>query len=156
LNKSKLVIGIGNTLLKDEGVGVKCVEYLRSSGLNKGIKLLDGATFGFDLLEEMKGFEKVVIVDAVDMGKEPGHIAGFDAEQILSLPSDKKFSLHEIGLADVIQVGKRIGYTFSNVRIVGIQPSEVSLGDSLSEKVMKKLPILAERVLKEINNQKGE
>jgi len=156
LNKRKLVIGMGNTLLKDEGVGVKCVEYLRNSGLNEGIKLVDGATLGFDLLEEMKGFEKVVIVDAVDMGKEPGHIAGFDAEQTLSLSSDKKFSLHEIGLADVIQVGKRIGYNFSNVRIVGIQPGEVSLGDSLSEAVMKKLPALAERVLKEINNQKGD
>lgn len=147
---------MGNTLLKDEGVGVRCVEYLRSSGLNEGIKLVDGATLGFDLLEEMKGFEKVVIVDAVDMGKEPGYIAGFDAEQILSLSSSEKFSLHEIGLVDVIQVGKRIGYNFSNVRIVGIQPSEVSLGDSLSETITKKLPILAERVLKEINNQKGE
>lgn len=156
MNKSKLVIGVGNILLKDEGVGVRCVEYLRSSGLNEGIKLVDGATLGFDLLEEMKGFEKVVIVDAVDMGKEPGYIAGFDAEQILSLSSGKKFSLHEIGLVDVIQVGKRIGYNFSNVRIVGIQPSEVSLGDSLSETVAKKLPALAERVLKEINNQKGE
>jgi len=147
---------MGNTLLKDEGVGVRCVEYLRSSGLNEGIKLVDGATLGFDLLEEMKGFEKVVIVDAVDMGKEPGHIAGFDAEQVLSLSSSEKFSLHEIGLVDVIQVGKRIGYNFSNVRIVGIQPSEVSLDDSLSETITKKLPILAERVLKEINNQKGE
>ena len=156
MNKSKLVIGIGNILLKDEGVGVRCIEYLRNSELIEGIKLVDGATLGFDLLEEMKGFEKVVIVDAVDMGKEPGHIAGFDAEQILSLSSGKKFSLHEIGLVDVIQVGKRIGYNFSKVRIVGIQPGEVSWSDSLSETVTKKLPALAERVLKEINNEKGE
>jgi len=156
LSKSKLVVGIGNILLKDEGVGVRCVEYLKNSNLVEGIKLVDGANLGFDLLEEMKGFEKVVIVDAVDMGKEPGHIAGFDAEQILSLSSGKKFSLHEIGLVDVIQVGKRIGYNFSKVRIVGIQPSEVSWSDSLSETVAKKLPALAERVLKEINNEKGE
>ena len=149
-------MGIGNILLKDEGVGVRCVEYLKNSNLVEGIKLVDGANLGFDLLEEMKGFEKVVIVDAVDMGKEPGHIAGFDAEQILSLSSGKKFSLHEIGLVDVIQVGKRIGYNFSKVRIVGIQPSEVSWSDSLSETVAKKLPALAERVLKEINNEKGE
>jgi len=156
LSKSKLVVGIGNILLKDEGVGVRCVEYLKNSNLVEGIKLVDGANLGFDLLEEMKGFEKVVIVDAVDMGKEPGHIAGFDAEQILSLSSGKKFSLLEIGLVDVIQVGKRIGYNFSKVRIVGIQPGEVSWSDSLSETVIKKLPALAERVLKEINNEKGE
>ena len=152
MNKSKLVIGLGNILLKDEGVGVKCVEYLRSRDLDERIKLVDGATLGFDLLEEIKDFEKVVIVDAMDMGKKPGYIANFDAEQILSLPSSKKFSLHEIDLVDVIQVGKRIGYNFNNVRIVGIQPGEVSWGDSLSEIVKEKLPALAERVLKEIDN----
>lgn len=138
--------------MKDEGVGVRCVEYLRSRDLDERIKLVDGATLGFDLLEEIKGFEKVVIVDAIDMGKKPGYIANFDAKHILSLPSSKKFSLHEIDLVDVIQVGKRIGYNFNNVRIVGIQPGEVSWGDSLSEIVKEKLPALAERVLKEIDN----
>lgn len=156
MNKSKLVIGLGNILLKDEGVGVRCVEYLRSKGLDEGIKLVDGATCGFDLLEEMKGFEKVVIVDAVDMGKEPGYVASFDAEQIISLSSSKKFSLHEIDLVDVIQVGKKIGYNFNNVRIVCIQPGEVSQGDSLSEIVTEKLSALTERVLKEIDNQRAE
>ena len=156
MNENKLVIGIGNILLKDEGVGVRCIEYLRSRDLDNGIKLVDGATLGFDLLEEINGFEKVVIVDAVDMGKEPGHVASFGAEQILSLPLSEKFSLHEIGLIDVIQVGKKIGYDFGNVRIVGIQPKEVSRGDSLSEIIEEKIPVLAERVLKEIDNQVGE
>jgi len=156
LNENKLVIGLGNILLKDEGVGVRCIEYLRSRDLDDGIKLVDGATLGFDLLEEIEEFEKVVIVDAVDMGKEPGHIASFDAEQLLSLPCGEKFSLHEIGLIDVIQVGKTIGYNFDNVRIVGIQPKEVSRGDSLSEIIREKMSVLAERVLNEIDNQRGE
>jgi hydrogenase maturation protease len=156
LNENKLIIGLGNILLKDEGVGVRCVEYLKGRGLDNGIKTVDGATLGFDLLEEIRGFEKVVIVDAVDMGKEPGHVASFDAEQLLSLPCGEKFSLHEIGLVDVIQVGKKIGYDFGSVRIVGIQPKEVSRGDSLSDVLEEKIPILVERVLKEIDNQKGE
>ena len=156
MNENKLVIGLGNILLKDEGVGVRCIEYLRGRGLDNGIKLVDGATLGFDLLDEIKDFEKVVVVDAVDMGKEPGHITSFDAEQLLSLPCGEKFSLHEIGLIDVIQVGKKIGYNFGNVKIVGIQPKEVSRGDSLSEIIEEKMPVLVERVLKEIDNQKGE
>lgn len=155
MNKKKLVIGLGNTLLRDEGVGVKCVEYLRDKGLGDGIKLVEGATLGFDMLDEIEGFEKVLIVDAVDMGKEPGHIASFDAERVLSLPCSGKFSLHEIGLVEIIQVAKRIGYDFSNVRIVGIQPYEVSRGDGLSDAIEEKLPALAERVLKEIDNEKG-
>ena len=154
MNESKLIIGLGNLLLKDEGVGVRCVEYLKSRGLGDRIKLVDGATLGFEFLEEIKGFEKVVLVDAADMGKEPGYIASFDAEQILSMPSSEKFSLHEIDLIDVIKVGKKIGYDFDKVRIVGIQPKEVSRGDSLSETIEEKLPTLAEKVLKEINNQK--
>ena len=156
MNENKLVIGIGNILLKDEGVGVRCIEYLRSRGLDNRIKLVDGATLGFDLLEEINGFEKVVIVDAVDMGKEPGHVASFNAEQLLSLPCSEKFSLHEMDLIDVIQVGKKIGYNFGNVRIVGIQPKEVSCGDSLSEVIEEKMPVLVERVLREIDNQIGE
>lgn len=155
MNENKLIIGLGNVLLRDEGVGVRCVEYLGDRCLDRGIKLVDGATSGFDILEEINGFEKVVIVDAVDMGKEPGHIVSFDAEQVLSLPCNKRFSLHEINLVDVIHVGKIIGHNFNNVRIVGIQPKEISRGDSLSVTVEKKLPVLAERVLKEINNQTG-
>jgi hydrogenase maturation protease len=156
LGEGKLVIGLGNILIKDEGVGVRCIELMRNRGLGSDIKLVDGATLGFDLLEEIKGFEKVVIVDAVDMGKEPGHIASFDAEELLSLPSGEKFSLHEISLVDVVQVGKKIGYDFGNVRVVGIQPKDVSPGENLSEIIREKLPALVERVLKEIDNQEGE
>lgn len=153
MSKDKLVVGLGNVLLKDEGAGVRCVEYLKKMRPTQDIELVDGGTSGFAILEVMKEFKKTVIVDAVDMGKEPGYIACFDAGRVLSLPSGAKFSLHEMNLVDVIQVGKKIGYDFKNVKIVGIQPQEVSRGDTLSETLEKKMPVLAERVLKEINNQ---
>jgi hydrogenase maturation protease len=153
LSKDKLVIGLGNVLLKDEGVGVRCVEYLKKMGKGEGLELVDGGTSGFTILDIMKEFRKTVIVDAVDMGKEPGHVASFDAERVLSLSHGAKFSLHEINLVDIIQVGKKIGYNFKDVKIVGIQPQDVSRGDALSETVEKKMSVLAERVLKEINNQ---
>ena len=133
-------------------MGVRCVEYLKNKSLGKGIKIIDGATLGYDLLEEIKGFEKIVLVDAVDMGKEPGYITSFGAEQLLNMSSDKKFSLHEIGLTDVIQLGKKMGYDLSNVRIVGIQPKDISWGDGLSEVIKEKLPTLAEKVLSETHN----
>ncbi|HID60520.1 MAG TPA: hydrogenase maturation protease [Hadesarchaea archaeon] len=154
MSKRKLVVGVGNVLMKDDGVGVRCVEYLRERGVGNDIKLLDGATLGFDILDEINGFEKVVIIDAVDLGKEPGHIVSFDAENLISQASGKKFSLHEVTLVDVMQVAKRIGYEFKNVRVVGVQPADVSWGDKLSGVLSEKLPDLAERVLKEINNQR--
>ncbi|MFH1821904.1 MAG: hydrogenase maturation protease [Methanobacteriota archaeon] len=152
MSEKKLIVGLGNILLKDEGLGVRCVEHLRSRDLEKSIKILDGATLGFDLLEEIKGFEKVVLVDAVDMGKEPGYIASFSAEQLMKMPIDKKFSLHEVDLIDVIQLGIKMGYDLTNVRIVGMQPMEVSRGDRLSEVVEEKLPVLVDKVLSEIDD----
>lgn len=153
MNKRRLIIGLGNILLKDEGVGVKCVEYLKGKPLDEDVKLVDGATLGFDLLEEIEGFEKVVIVDAVDMGKEPGFVASFRAEEVLSLPGSKKFSLHEIGLAEVLQVGSQIGYDFSRATIVGIQPREILRGENLSPEVEARLPDLADKVLEEIGKK---
>jgi len=146
------VVGLGNILLKDEGVGVRCVELLRSRNLNQDVKIVDGATMGFDLLEEMRGFDRVVLVDAVDMGKEPGYIASFGAEELLKVAGGKKFSLHEFNLVDVIQLGKKLGYPMDKVRIVGIQPAEVGWGSRLSKIIEEKLPELAGRVLREISD----
>jgi hydrogenase maturation protease len=152
LSERKLVVGLGNILLKDEGVGVRCVELLRSRNLNQDVKIVDGATMGFDLLEEMRGFDRVVLVDAVDMGKEPGYIASFGAEELLKVAGGKKFSLHEFNLVDVIQLGKKLGYPMDKVRIVGIQPAEVGWGSRLSKIIEEKLPELAGRVLREISD----
>jgi hydrogenase maturation protease len=152
LSERKLVVGLGNILLKDEGVGVRCVELLRSRNLNQDVKIVDGATMGFDLLEEMRGFDRVVLVDAVDMGKEPGYIASFGAEELLKVAGGKKFSLHEFNLVDVIQLGKKLGYSMDKVRIVGIQPAEVGWGSRLSKIIEEKLPELAGRVLREISD----
>lgn len=146
------MVGLGNILLKDEGVGVRCVELLRSRNLNQDVKIVDGATMGFDLLEEMRGFDRVVLVDAVDMGKEPGYIASFGAEELLKVAGGKKFSLHEFNLVDVIQLGKKLGYPMDKVRIVGIQPAEVGWGSRLSKIIEEKLPELAGRVLREISD----
>lgn len=156
MSEKKLVIGLGNILLKDEGVGVRCIQFMKKMKLNDNIKIVDGATMGFDLLEELDGFKKIIIVDAVDMGKEPGYITSFNAEELLRVPLNEKFSLHEINLVDIVQLGKKLGYDFSNVRIVGIQPKDVSRGDKLSKIIEEKIPDLVERVLREIDNDEGE
>ncbi|MGC8817369.1 MAG: hydrogenase maturation protease [Candidatus Hadarchaeum sp.] len=148
----KLIVGLGNILLKDEGVGMRCVEFLRNRGLGRDVKIVDGATLGVDLLEEIKGFDRVVLVDAVDMGKEPGYIASFRAEELLMIADEIKFSLHEFNLVDVIKLGKQLGHDLSNVKIVGIQPKEVGWGDRLSNIIEEKLPELAVRVLSELED----
>ncbi|MEM2878661.1 MAG: hydrogenase maturation protease [Candidatus Hadarchaeales archaeon] len=147
MSKGKLVVGLGNVLMRDDGTGVQLVRQLRSLGIDGEVRLLEGATLGFDILDEIEGYEKVVIVDAVDMGKEPGHVAVFDAERLIEQESGKKFSAHEIGLIEVLQVAKRIGYSFGNVTVVGIQPAEVCPGCGITEPVRSSFPEAVERIL---------
>lgn len=150
MSKNAAIIGVGNVLLKDDGAGVACIEYLEKSGMAPpGVKLVDGATMGLSLLDEIKKYEKVVVVDAVLMGKDPGSIGKFEAAKIISLKSDSNFSLHEIGLAEALKIGDKIGFDFSNVVIVGIEPKDVSRGEKLTDIVAEKIQALAKRALTE-------
>jgi len=154
LSKGRLVVGLGNPLMGDDGAGIELIRHLRSLGVNGDIELVEGGTLGFDILDEIEGYEKVVIVDAVDMGKKPGHIAVFEAEKLIEQESGRKFSAHEVNLIEVLQVAKRIGYSFHNVTVVGIQPACIEPGAGVTESVASKIPETAERILSllEINH----
>src|SRR3989344_943348 len=118
--KKTLVLGLGNTLRGDDGVGVRAVENLTLEA-----DVMSGATAGFSLLESMKNYEKVVVVDAVEMGQAPGTIARFSAEAVLGLPVARNFSLHDFGLLEVLKMGKALNEGFNNVIIIGVQPGNL-------------------------------
>lgn len=156
MSRGDLVVGLGNLLMGDDGVGVHLVRHLRSLGVDGSVRLLEGATLGFDILDEIEGHRRVIIVDAVDMGKEPGHVAVFDAEKLIEQESGRKFSAHEVSLIDVLQVAKRIGYSFTNVTVVGIQPAEVKPGEGLTTAVRNSIAVASERILTMLGiNQKS-
>lgn len=134
------VVGIGNVLFKDEGLGIHAVRLIK----DEGIDIIEAGTPGFGLLDIVKNYKKVIILDAVDMGKPAGTIGRFSPEQVVSI--SKGFSLHEMGLAEVIKLGTAIGEDFSNVIIFGIQPQDISFGEGLSEAVKKNIPNLIEEV----------
>ena len=139
LSDEKLIIGLGNILLKDEGIGVRCVEYIKSKGLGKGIKIVDGATIGYDLLEEIKGFRKVVLVDAVDMGKEAGSISLLNKDK---LGETGLYTTHNTPLK--VFVDYLFSETGSDIFLIGIQPASLEFGKGLSDKVNKTVDCLAD------------
>ncbi len=152
--KSKLILGCGNLLLQDEGVGVHLIEYLKDKKLPADVELLDGGTAGFALVDFIRGAEKVVIVDAVKGGGEPGEIYCFGAEDFETEDSPKT-SLHDITLKDVFAMAKKLG-PLPEIRIIGIEPKNIDYGTELSAEIKRLLPKIAELAIKEIRCVKGK
>jgi hydrogenase maturation protease len=133
------VIGIGNLLLRDEGIGVHTIKALRERFVFPGdVELIDGGTMGLDLLPYIEGKDSLLIIDAVDFNAKPGTIKiieGGDIKPFL----DMKFSVHQIGLPDMLFAAEFTGITPRRICLVGIQPDKIETGLELSETLTGKL-----------------
>jgi hydrogenase maturation protease len=146
--KGTLVIGTGNLLLKDEGVGVHVIQRLQEKKLPPDVEVLDGGTSGFDLLYEMEGRKHVVIIDAVKGGEEPGTIYRFSGNDVKA--REKAFvSLHDINLADVFRLAELLGNK-PEIKVIGIEPKCIEPSLELSPEIEDKIPIVIGLVEEEI------
>ncbi|MCS7149925.1 MAG: HyaD/HybD family hydrogenase maturation endopeptidase [Caldimicrobium sp.] len=142
-----LVLGLGNILMRDDGVGVRVVHYLESTfQFSEKVKLLDGGTGAFFLLPFLEKAERVILIDAVKAGKNPGDIFEGSLKDINTYLMER-LSLHEISLPDLLALLNLRGKVFDEFHIIGIEPEEISFGEALSDCVEAKLPLLVERVL---------
>lgn len=144
----RLIIGCGNLLFKDEGIGVHVIEYLNQKNLPEGIELLDGGTAGIDLIGFIQNAEKVVIIDAVKAGGKPGEISCF-TPQDFETEASLKTSLHDITLKDVFRLIQKLG-PLPKIKIIGIEPKDIDCGTELSPELKEMLPKISELALKEI------
>jgi hydrogenase maturation protease len=129
-----LVLGVGNELLRDEGVGVVAARALAHEGFPVEVEVVEGGTGGFDLVFELEGREQSILVDAVDMGTEPGTVRVFTPAEVEAELAEPIASLHQVGLLDVIEIGGMTG-KMPPVTIVGVQPKEIAPGFGLSTQV---------------------
>jgi hydrogenase maturation protease len=152
--KCILVLGVGNTLLKDEGVGVHVIEQLQSMNLPEDVEVLDGGVLGLDLLENMEGRKKVIIVDAVQGGEAPGTIYRLTRKNIDMGKNRFLSSLHDIDLPYVLNVADFMGKHIDPV-IIGVEPKDMSVGLELSKEIEAKIPEVIKMVMKEIESIKN-
>ena len=141
------VLGVGNILLSDEGVGVKAVWELKNNyKFFPEISLVDGGTGGIFLLSEFEGVEKLIIVDAISGGNPPGTIYNFSFKEI---PKKiiKKLSLHDIGLEEILALAELKNCLPKEIRIIGIEPAVIEWGDSLSDIIKTKFPLFIKEIL---------
>ncbi len=144
-----LVLGIGNILLRDEGVGVRVIERMQNMPLPDDVELVDGGTAGADLLDILAERRKVVVIDAVQADCEPGTVLRFTADD-LTQPDGVGMSLHELGLGEALKMTKQLGCAPEDVVVFGIKPSVISSGLELSEEIAASIPRVVELVLAEI------
>jgi hydrogenase maturation protease len=146
-----LIIGVGNLLLKDEGLGIHAVRELRKRSLPSGVEVLDGGVSGIGLLDFFPGARKVVLIDAADMNLPPGTVARFTPGDLRSRGDTPKFSAHDVGLPEVLELAGALGRCPPEVVIIGGQPKEISWGTDLTPEVQDSLPRVLEAALGEID-----
>lgn len=144
------IIGIGNPLMGDDGVGIAAVECLRAMALPEGVEAVDGGTCGLTLLDLMEGAGTVILVDAVETGKPPGTVVRFTPEEVVLPEGEAAPSLHEAGLAQVLTLGREMDLLPSEIVIYGVQPASVECRLGLSPSVAHALGHLLERILAEL------
>jgi hydrogenase maturation protease len=142
-----MILGVGNLLLRDEGVGVQVIKALEDRPLPAGIELLDGGPLGIDLLAYISEAERIIVVDAVKGGGEPGAIYRLTPE-ILGQFKEQALSLHQVGFLEVLDLSEQLGNRPEAI-IYGIEPQVIDWGLELTEPVQAAVPRVVELVLVE-------
>jgi hydrogenase maturation protease len=149
-----LVLGVGNILLRDEGVGVRVVQELERTTLPPGVEVFDGATAGFDLIDVLAGRRKVIVIDALDADYAPGTVVRLRPEELLAA-DQPSLSLHDLGLLEALAMARQLGEAPGEVVIFGVQPQDLSCGLELSPIIRARVPELINLVLTELKDGDG-
>lgn len=132
-----LVLGIGNTLLTDEGVGVRVMQALQERHAQReGLEFMDGGTMSFSLAAPIAEHQRLIVIDAAEMGQPPGTVALFEGDEMdRFLGSNRKRSVHEVALIDLMAVALLEGLLPAQRALVAIQPQQMDWGQELSPPV---------------------
>ncbi len=143
-----VVIGVGNLLLKDEGIGVHTIKALQEVNIPHEVKVIDGGTSP-DLIAYSEAGDKLIIIDAAKAGGKPGTIYRFQPHD-LSSEAEGVRSAHELGVEQSLKMMRLIGNEPKEIVIIGVEPKEIDWGTELSAELQQKIPQIIEVVLREI------
>lgn len=145
-----LVLGAGNILLSDEGIGVRVVEALQQRyQVPEGVEILDGGTCGMDLLDVIAGRDHLILVDAVDTGSPPGTVVRLEGNQIPAVFRTKS-SPHQLGLQDVLALLLLLDSAPAHVTVIGVQPASLDIGLELTPPIAARFDDMVEMVAGEL------
>lgn len=137
-----LVLGIGNTLLTDEGVGIAAMRELQAQyGEREDMEFLDGGTLSFTLAVPISECDALLVIDAAELGAAAGTVRSFEGEEMdRFLGGNRKNSVHEVGLLDLMSISRLTGHWPEQRALIGVQPAVVGWGETLTTEVAAALP----------------
>lgn len=145
------IIGIGNTLYQDEGLGIHALPLVEEKLHSlQDIVIVDGTTDGLRLLGPVEDTNCLIIIDAINAGKPGGSIITLKGEEIPAY-LDVKMSIHQLGFQEVLFAAKLRGKYPENIIMLGMQPTKLELGVGLSETNQRNLPYLLDLVIDQVN-----
>lgn len=148
--KTVTILGVGNTLLQDEGFGVRVIEEMtRRFSFPAHVQVLDGGTLGMELLRFLKGSEKLIIVDAIAGDEPPGTIYQFNNDQVKAYFKEK-VSAHELGIQDVLAVMEVLDEPISEMAVLGVQPASLEVSLELTPVVSSRIEDVIARVIAQL------
>ena len=148
-NSSKVtIIGMGNLLLQDEGIGVHVARALQKMPLPYGVEVVDGGTSP-ELFSYIESTGKLIVIDAMETGDIPGSIYRIRIDDLTTEVAGLN-SIHEINLMSILKIMRLLGKGPQETVIIGIQPRDMDCGIELSAEVQEKIPEIKRVVLEEI------
>ena len=146
-----LVLGMGNPILSDDGVGLYVAERLRATALPDGVEVRQSEVAGLRLLELLRGYDKVVIIDALQSGREAGEVVRYEARDFAG--GHRYSSAHSIGLETALELGRTLGYDMpSDVTVFAVEAVDV---ETFAEELSPPVAEAAERVIALVRAEVG-
>lgn len=136
--KEILIVGVGNPLRNDDGIGPKIIALLRKYE-NLACDLLDGGTDALALLDIIPNYKKVLLIDAVNMREKPGVLRVFLPDEAKIKIKHDALSTHGFGIAEMLELMKQLEIK-TKVLIIGIEPADINFGEKLSDEISAKIP----------------
>jgi hydrogenase maturation protease len=145
-----LILGLGNTIMSDDGVGPKVIALLQqNSDLPEGVSLLDGGTLGLDLLPYLEKVQRLIIVDAVEIGKPAGTCVRLVGDEV-PMALETKLSPHQMGMKDLLAVARLMGHLPDEIVLIGVQPACLEMDTELTPLVAAAIPTLLTMIQAEL------
>ncbi len=145
-----VVLGIGNTILSDEGVGVRAAEaLLERCDPPDNVEVIDGGTAGMELLEPLSNLDLLIVLDAVKRGQPPGSVVKLAGQEV-PVFFRSKLSPHQISICDVLASLEFIGDKPKDMVLIGVEPESLELGLDLTPAVAARVPDMVDMAIAEL------
>jgi hydrogenase maturation protease len=154
--KTTLVLGIGNTLLTDEGVGVHVINHLQARfSQRQDVAFVDGGTLSFSLAGLLAEHARLIVVDAARTGGRPGSVVCYENSEMDRYLTGNRQSVHEVGLTDLLDIARLSEHYPEQRALVGIEPECLDWGEQPSAAVAQAIPQAVGKVIELLDRWSG-